>query len=49
MLKVSKAVLERHPATPEEAVVHPKDPPEPICVNEPVRGEEAVSDDVAVP
>lgn len=41
-LNVSNAVLERHPATPEEAVVQPSEPPEPTCVNEPVRGAVAV-------
>ena len=49
LLNVSNAVLERHPATPEDAVVHPIDPPEPTCVNDPVKGEEAESVDVAVP
>lgn len=42
LLKVSNEVLERQPATPEEAVVHPSAPPEPTCVKEPVRGPDAV-------
>ncbi len=45
-LKVFQSVLDRQPACEPDAVWQPTEPPEPICVNEPVRGEEADMVDV---
>lgn len=42
-----QSVVERHPACEPLAVWQPSEPPEPICTNEPVSGEDAESVEVA--
>lgn len=46
LLNVVQSALARHPACEPEAVWQPSEPPEPICVNDPVSGEEAESVEV---
>ena len=47
LLKVFQSAEARQPACRVEAIWQPTEPAEPICVNEPVRGEVAESVDVA--
>ena len=47
LLNVVQSVEERHPACEPDAVWQPSEPEEPICVNEPVRGDAGVRVEVA--